>query len=172
MATLVGTCTATRMMSSRSTETISMRFTSDASGNVTHVIEGGAVRGTLYTLRTIPISGLSADWDVVLEDFEATDWLRGKGADRSASATDMVYLYDDDDPEVPIKVADTLRLQVTNAGASAVAIVEIVVHDVRPATESFDNGGLIPPPIGGGDGGPAGPPGGSQTGPDLGNPPT
>ena len=98
----------------------------DDAGDVTYRFEAGELRGRVIRVVTAPLQPApSANYDVVLSSVLGNDLAAGSLANRSATATEQVWLYDalsDAHHRTPATHC-RYSLEVTNAGGGGAGLV-------------------------------------------------
>ena len=99
-------------------------WTSAGNGQVRFTVEGLA--GVLWWATAIPVDA-TAGYDVRLTDARGADMLLGRLMDRSATAAELVYIYDAANNLTYTPVSGLHTLEIDNAGASKSGIVIIAL---------------------------------------------
>jgi hypothetical protein len=128
-----GTCTAAvRQIDSfgRDSNVIAytLTWTSTASGAVTVAVP--AFHGTLARVVTNPgATAPSANYDVTLSDEDSIDLLATKGANRHTTTTESFTPFSGDGTSnVPMVMAGTSTLAITNAGSAKVGTITLYIE--------------------------------------------
>lgn len=140
MPTIAGTCHVAHRSIGRYHE-VQWHWTSDASGNVTHLMDV-PLEGVPWRLITRPSDGPTDNYDVTLVDALGVDVLLGRGADRDTSVEETAFVYETGFPDVKTWISGLHEFRVRNAGASKSGLVVLLIE--RTATGA-DGEPLIPP---------------------------